>query len=91
MNRKTANSRVTAAMRTRTETDKTATMTVTKMPKSLNNPPLKTEANGYNRAKAVEYAYKWWNKRNNEEYGYYSRSWAAAMTAGTTAPTLSPR
>lgn len=37
-------------------------------------PPLKTEANGYNRAKAVEYAYKWWNKRNNEEYGYYSRS-----------------
>ncbi|MEW9032606.1 MAG: amidase domain-containing protein [Planifilum fimeticola] len=38
-----------------------------------NQPPLKTEANGYNRAKAVEYAYKWWNKRNNEEYGFYSR------------------
>src|SRR5690606_8475839 len=39
-----------------------------------NEPPLKKEANGYDRAKAVEYAYMWWNKRNNEEYGYYSRS-----------------
>jgi|GEM_PF-2819738 len=38
-----------------------------------NQPPLKKEANGYDRAKAVEYAYKWWNKRNNEEYGFYSR------------------
>ncbi|MFD1408726.1 amidase domain-containing protein [Kroppenstedtia eburnea] len=34
---------------------------------------LETEKNGYNRKKAVDYAYKWWNKRNNAEYGYYSR------------------
>ncbi|SFI62524.1 amidase domain-containing protein [Thermoflavimicrobium dichotomicum] len=31
------------------------------------------EPNGYNRAKAKAYAYKWWNKRNNKEYGYYSK------------------
>ncbi|MFC4075851.1 amidase domain-containing protein [Salinithrix halophila] len=31
------------------------------------------EANGYDRAKVREYAYKWWNKRNNEQYGFYSR------------------
>ncbi|SFJ64690.1 amidase domain-containing protein [Thermoflavimicrobium dichotomicum] len=30
--------------------------------------------NGYHRFMAREYAYKWWNKRNNEEYGYYSRA-----------------
>ncbi|RAL26251.1 amidase domain-containing protein [Thermoflavimicrobium daqui] len=29
--------------------------------------------NRYNRIAARDYAYKWWNKRNNEEYGYYSR------------------
>ncbi|WP_168188737.1 amidase domain-containing protein [Thermoflavimicrobium daqui] len=34
----------------------------------------KPEPNGYNRAKAKEYAYKWWNKRNNAQYGYYSRA-----------------
>ncbi|SMO93185.1 amidase domain-containing protein [Melghirimyces algeriensis] len=33
-----------------------------------------TENNGYDRSKARDYAYKWWNKRNNEEYGYYSRA-----------------
>ncbi|QKG83893.1 amidase domain-containing protein [Kroppenstedtia pulmonis] len=32
------------------------------------------EKNGYDRAKARDYAYKWWNKRNNEEYGYYSKA-----------------
>ncbi|WP_240511920.1 amidase domain-containing protein [Paludifilum halophilum] len=32
------------------------------------------EKNGYDREKARDYAYKWWNKRNNEEYGYYSRA-----------------
>ncbi|MDR6226818.1 amidase domain-containing protein [Desmospora profundinema] len=32
------------------------------------------EANGYDRKKARDYAYQWWNKRNNEEYGYYSRA-----------------
>ncbi|MFD1425943.1 hypothetical protein JOD24_003306 [Kroppenstedtia sanguinis] len=34
---------------------------------------LETEKNGYDRKKAVDYAYKWWNQRNNKEYGYYSR------------------
>jgi hypothetical protein len=37
--------------------------------KDLNKP----EKNGYNRYKAQQYAYEWWNKRNNEEFGYYSR------------------
>lgn len=32
------------------------------------------EANGYDREKARDYAYEWWNKRNNDQYGYYSRS-----------------
>jgi hypothetical protein len=32
-----------------------------------------TEKNGYNRHKAQQYAYQWWDKRNNEEFGYYSR------------------
>lgn len=27
----------------------------------------------YDPIKARDYAYKWWNKRNNEQYGYYSR------------------
>lgn len=27
----------------------------------------------YNRQAALDYAYQWWNKRNNEQYGYYSR------------------
>ncbi|MDR6226080.1 amidase domain-containing protein [Desmospora profundinema] len=31
------------------------------------------ETNGYNREKARDYAYQWWNKRNNDEYGYYSQ------------------
>ncbi|SFS82635.1 amidase domain-containing protein [Marininema halotolerans] len=34
----------------------------------------RVESNGYNRTKAVEYAYKWWNKRNNAKYGYYSKA-----------------
>ncbi len=33
------------------------------------------EKNGYDRKAAKEYAYQWWNKRNNEEFGYYSRVW----------------
>lgn len=33
------------------------------------NPP----AGSYDPIKARDYAYKWWNKRNNEQYGYYSR------------------
>lgn len=32
----------------------------------------KTE-NGYNPIAARDYAYQWWNKRNNAEYSYYSR------------------
>lgn len=36
--------------------------------------PQTLKASGsYNAKKAKEYAYKWWNKRNNKEYGYYSR------------------
>ncbi|PTX63298.1 putative amidase-like protein [Melghirimyces profundicolus] len=31
---------------------------------------LGTEANGYNRQKAVDYAYQWWNKRNPEYRSY---------------------
>jgi hypothetical protein len=27
----------------------------------------------YDRQAARDYAYQWWNKRNNEQYGYYSR------------------
>ncbi len=38
--------------------------------RDLNRP----EKNGYNRYKAQQYAYEWWNKRNNEEFGYYSRA-----------------
>lgn len=34
-----------------------------------NQPPK----NSYDPIKARDYAYKWWNKRNNEQYGYYSR------------------
>ncbi|MFC7440214.1 amidase domain-containing protein [Laceyella putida] len=30
-------------------------------------------SNQYNPIAARDYAYKWWNKRNNKEYGYYSR------------------
>ena len=30
-------------------------------------------AGSYDPIKARDYAYKWWNKRNNEQYGYYSR------------------
>lgn len=30
-------------------------------------------SNGYDRSAAREYAYQWWDKRNNEKYGYYSR------------------
>jgi hypothetical protein len=29
--------------------------------------------NGYDPIKARDYAYKWWNKRNNDKYPYYSR------------------
>lgn len=29
--------------------------------------------NGYDPIKARDYAYQWWNKRNNEKYSYYSR------------------
>lgn len=29
--------------------------------------------NKYDRLAAQAYAYQWWNKRNNEQYGYYSR------------------
>jgi hypothetical protein len=32
------------------------------------------EANGYDRAKARDYAYQWWNKRNNTQYPYYSKA-----------------
>ncbi|SDW16113.1 Putative amidase domain-containing protein [Marininema mesophilum] len=45
-------------------------------PPNQNKPQQKPriESNGYNRTKAVEYAYKWWNKRNNAKYGYYSKA-----------------
>ncbi|MBA4493695.1 amidase domain-containing protein [Paenactinomyces guangxiensis] len=33
----------------------------------------KPKAGEYDRIAARDYAYKWWNARNNEEYGYYSR------------------
>lgn len=33
--------------------------------------PIRTGS--YDPIKARDYAYKWWNKRNNEQYGYYSR------------------
>lgn len=32
-----------------------------------------TPQGSYDPIKARDYAYKWWNKRNNEQYGYYSR------------------
>lgn len=31
------------------------------------------QTGSYDPEKAKNYAYKWWNKRNNEQYGYYSR------------------
>ncbi len=33
----------------------------------------KGNTNRYDRLAAQAYAYQWWNKRNNEQYGYYSR------------------
>ena len=35
-------------------------------------PPI-VGGGSYDPIKARDYAYKWWNKRNNEQYGYYSR------------------
>ncbi|SHE77326.1 Putative amidase domain-containing protein [Seinonella peptonophila] len=37
------------------------------------NPSTGTVVNGYDANKAKDYAYQWWNKRNNEKYGYFSK------------------
>jgi hypothetical protein len=46
-------------------------------PAEVEEPAEETDeyTNGYQPEQAIAYAYQWWNKRNNDEYGYYSRAW----------------